>query len=197
MKITTRTIVHTTLIAGLLCFLHGCGYSTPHPTDNDLRARFLHSRAKFDELAILFQSNPQILAIGRGGGAILDGAHEREIRAEGEWDYTEEPVRHMATLLRDLHIDWGFQHCINTPNQWMLFVNCKGLQPSTTCKGYIFSIDPLRPQLASLDGGRPSSLDRYDRAYVGLEGKWLLLYEVWPGSAGRCLPRNHPHDSKP
>src|SRR5437016_1994523 len=119
MKVIPRTIGHATLIAGLLGYLQGCGYSTPHPTDNDLRARFLHSRAKFEELASLFQNNPQILAIGRRGGALLDAGHEREIRAERDWEYTEEPVRHMATLLRDLHVDWGFQHCINTPSQWM------------------------------------------------------------------------------
>src|SRR5689334_3379480 len=108
MKITPRTIAHATLFAGLLGYLHGCGYSTPHPKDDDLRARFLHSRARFEALASLFQNNPQILAIGRRGGSVLDAGQERDIRAERDWDYTEEPVREMAALLRDLHIDWGF-----------------------------------------------------------------------------------------
>ena len=172
-----------------LLVLSGCEYRTPHPTDSDLRARFLRSRAKFEELAALAQKNPAILAIGRRGGTVLDGGQERDIHADRDWDYTEEPVRHIASLARDLHMDWGFQHCVNTPNQWMFFVNCYGLGP-TTCKGYIFSLDPLRPQLAPLDD-QPTSLDAYDRAYVVLEGHWHLLYEVWGGMEGNCFPRKH------
>jgi len=191
MKINRRVVIRGTIILLVLANPYACGYSTPHPKDNDLRARFLQSRAKFDELASLFQKNPQILAIGIRGGVVLAAGQEQDIHAERDWDYAEEPVRHMAILLRDLHIKWGFQHCVNTPRQWMLFVNCNGLHPSSTCKGYIFSLDALSPQLTSLDGGRPSSLDQFDRAYVPLEGNWSLLWELWPGSAGRCLPRKH------
>jgi hypothetical protein len=185
MRFTKPGFLASVLLAGTLL---GCSYTSPHPADDELKAIFSEQRDTFRELEDLFLQHPEVAFISAKVGRLHGEDDSREFKASGNWHYDQQPFADFGDRLEALKANWGLQHCKETPNQWMLFLNCQGLHPSTTCKGYIWSSDTLSPLLDSL--APPAKVDKYDRGYVKLEGNWYLLHEKWPGYDDRCLPRS-------
>jgi len=153
--------------------------SSPFPTDEALRARFLAHRVDFERLVAMSNEDNRLSRIAPDFTWLNDDAGwpRKDVGISDErWNDYRQKFRRVGA-------SEGIIKYAN-PTLIMFPIMSIGLVPAGSEKGLVYSQAPLTPVLKSLDKSPPDKFyDGPDRSHVlvykPIEDHWYIYYEEW------------------
>jgi hypothetical protein len=145
------------------------------PSDKSLRARFLAHRADFERLVMMANEDSHLDRIAPNFIGPGDGFAKRK-----DVGITEERWNEYRQLFQATGVSQGLHKDID-PNRIFFPIVSRGLVPTGSAKGLVYSQTPLSPLLKSLDEQPPKELYERDHVlvYEQIEDHWYIYYEEW------------------